>query len=305
MLASFSSARAQVTNSTWIGQPGDNWSDASKWDPAIVPNNSGNQSFNVSAGVGSEFPGINLDLNVTVNSLTFTVDQAATFIIDHNLSSAATDLGTAFANEQFGGGIILAIAQSTKVFVNLGNLANFSGTTLTSGNFLALADPGETCTIEFNGADIRTNGGAIQIAGAGGRLTDQTGNDALRNVQHNLLNGQLAFGVGRNFTATGSLVNEGEIDVGAQSFDQNPDVATTLTVNGDYTGIGFPDDGNLGIAIITAPGPNADAKMVIKGALTNYDTAHKALSKTWYQWEAAGGHSATTQVLGAGNRWTS
>jgi hypothetical protein len=172
-----------------------------------------------------------------------------------------------------------------------------SGNTLTRGNYLPLADPGRTSTIQFNGADIRTNNAGIQIAGPGAGLLDENGNDALRNIEHNLLNGQLAPALfGHNFTNSGSLVNEGEIDIVTYSFDQSADLATTFTVSGDFTDIGFPDDGNLGFVDIEAPG--ADAKLLINGALTNYDAAHKTLSKMWCQWEAAGGHSATTQVLG-------
>jgi hypothetical protein len=297
MFVSFNFARANITNSTWIGQPGDNWSDASKWDPAIVPNNNGSHTFNVTAGDGSQFPGISVDLDVILNSLTFTADQAVAFVIDHNLSSAVTDLSIAFADEYAGGAGIIGLAQSTNVAVNLGNLANFSGTTLTSGNLLALADPGRSSTIRFNGANIRTNGGAIQIAGPGAALVDENGNDALRNVEHNLLNGQLAPALfGHNFTTTGSLVNEGEIDIVTYSFDSSPDLPTTFTVSGNFTGIGFPDDGNLGFVGIEAPGANA--KLLINGSLTNYDAAHKTLSKMWNQWVAAGGKSATTQVLG-------
>jgi hypothetical protein len=296
IFATFSSARAQVTNSTWAGQPGDNWSDASKWNPALVPNNTGSQSFNVTVNTGAEFQGINVDIDVTLNSLSVT-DQEIIPIVDHNLASGATDLGS-FPDREFGGGAIIAIAQSSNVSVKLGNLANFSANKLTSGNYLALADVGRTSTIQFNGADIRTNNAAIQIAGPGAGLLDENGNDALRNIEHNLLNGQLANALfGHNFTTAGSLVNEGEMDIVTFSpFDQSPDLATTFTVSGDFTGIGFPDDGNLGFVDIEAPG--ADAKLLIKGALTNYDASHKTLGKMWNQWIAAAGHSAATQVLG-------
>src|ERR1700686_1142882 len=297
MFASFISARAQTTNSTWAGQTGDNWSDASKWNPAVVPNNSGSQTFNVTDNM-SDYPGINLDINVTITSLTLAGDGATVMMLDHNFSSASTDLSTAFAAEEFGGGVILALAQSSNVFVSLGNLANFSGTTITSGNLVIPANPGLTSTVQFNGADIRTNGCDIQLAGPGSRLIDQNGNDALRNLQHNLLNGKLELGAGRNFTTGGSLVHEGEIDVLPQPFDQGSDVPTTLTINGDYTGVGFPDDGNIGTAIIEAPGPNADGKMIINGALTNYDANSKTLNKTWFQWMAAQGRNAIVQVMG-------
>jgi hypothetical protein len=106
--------------------------------------------------------------------------------------------------------------------------------------------------------------------------------------------------VGRNFTTEGSFVNEGLITV----FASEPgfvsgDIDTTLTINGSYTGIGYPLDPNTdGQVELLAPGPDGDARMIINGALTNYNAARKTLNKTWYQWEAANGRSATTQVLG-------
>jgi hypothetical protein len=301
MFASFSLARAQVIDSTWIGQTGDNWSDASKWDPAIVPNNSGSQTFNVSIGAGADFTGINLDIDVTLGSLALTTDDFPTvFSTDHNLTSAATSVAVNFPNEQFGGGVLYFEAQHRSVLANLGNLADFSGTTLNGGNYLIVsdhADPGMTSTIQFNGADIRTSDADMQLAGPGARIVDENGNDGLRNFQHNLVNGIFDFETGRNFTSAGSIVNEGEVHVISEF--AGADANTTLTINGDYTGIGFPlDPGTNGFALVEAAGPIGDAKMVINGALTNYNAARKTLNKTWYQWEAANGRSATTQVLG-------
>jgi subtilase-type serine protease len=302
-LAAFSVAHGAEISSTWAGQTGDNWSDASKWNPAVVPNNSGSDAFNVLIDTGAEFfPGINLDIDVTLNSLTFTSDFSGVKTTDHSLTSAATSVGVNFPDEQYGGAVLEFDAIHTNVVANLGNLADFSGTTLNGGNYVAVAeatyaDPGITSTIQFNGADVRTNSGDIQLAGIGSRFVDENGNDGLRHFEHNLLNGVLLLDTGRNFTTSGSMVNEGFFIVESQFAGAYGD--TTLTISGDYTGIGYPlDPGTLGFALLLASGPIGDAKMVINGNLTNYDPATKTLNKTRYDWEAANGRSATTQLLG-------
>jgi len=298
MFTSFSSARAQETSSTYIGPVGGNWSDPNNWSPAIVPNNSGSQTFNVS--IGAEFPGVILDLDVVVSSLNMVNDFSGILLGDHSLSSAASSVGVNFPDEQYGGGVIYAGTQHASVIANLGNLADFSGTTLNTGNYVADAsgvDPGITSTIQFNGADIRTSNADIQLLGPGSHIVDENGNDALRNFEHNLLDGIFDFETGRNFTSAGSIVNEGEVHVISEL--AGADYPTTLTINGDYTGIGFPlDPGTIGLTLVLAAGPTGDAKMVIKRNLTNYDAASKTLNKTYYVWMAANGRSATTQVLG-------
>ena len=297
MFASFSSAQAATINSTYTGPIGGNWNNPANWSPPTVPNNSGTDMFNVF--VDSEYPGVTLDLDVSLSSLTLstTTDFSAIISTDHNLTSAATSSAGNFPQ---GGGFLIFEAQHTNVLANLGNLADFSGTTLNTGNYVVgagRADPGIRATIQFNGADIRTSNGDLQLAGAASRIVDQFGNDALRHFQHNLVNGYFLLDTGRDFTTEGSFINEGEIVIESQF--AGIDVPTTLTINGDYTGIGFPlDPGTLGLATRGAAGPIADAKMVIRGNLTNYDAARKTLNKTFYQWEAANGRSATTQVLG-------
>ena len=79
------------------------------------------------------------------------------------------------------------------------------------------------------------------------------------------------------------------------------DTNTTLTISGNYTGIGYPLDLNTdGLVELLAPGPNGNARMVIKGALTNYDADTQTLHKSYFGWEAANGAGATTRVLGGG-----
>jgi hypothetical protein len=293
-------ARAETINSTYTGPIGGNWSDPGNWSPAVVPDNTSTKKFNVSIG-GSAFPIVILDTDVNLRRLNLTDDGTALLLQDHSLTTAHSSIGVNFPDELFGGGVIFALAVNTSVLGDLGNLEDFSGTTLKSGVYLAFAsDPSLTSIIRFNSADIRTNSATVQEGGIGGRITDESGRDALRHLQRNAVDGDLDFEVGRNFTTEGSLVNEGEIDVFAKdpAFTSG-DVTTRLTINGNYTGLGYPLDPNtVGLANLIAPGPKGDARMIINGALTNYDADSHTLHKTYYGWQAAHGASATTRVLG-------
>jgi hypothetical protein len=154
--------------------------------------------------------------------------------------------------------------------------------------------------MKFDGANIVTTNAAVNLSGANARLTDENGADALAHFRHLAFDGYFDLEVGRNFTTECSFVNEGLITVIASDPGSvSGDIDTTLTINGSYTGIGYPLDPNTdGQVELLAPGPDGDARMIINGALTNYNAARKTLNKTWYQWEAANGRSATTQVLG-------
>ena len=61
--------------------------------------------------------------------------------------------------------------------VDLGEPADFSGTTLGTGNtyYVVTAEPGRTATMKFDGANIVTNTALIELIGANARLTDENG----------------------------------------------------------------------------------------------------------------------------------
>ncbi|HEY2712129.1 MAG TPA: hypothetical protein VGI60_06405 [Chthoniobacterales bacterium] len=302
--AALISARADLIKSTYIGPIGGNWSDPANWSPPIVPNNTPDTKFLVR--VPAESLGVILDLDVHLNKLKLTQDYASTFafgvsLTDFDLRSRATSLGVDFAGEQYGGGLLYLTALTRDTVADLGNLADFSGTTFNTGLMVAdasAADPGVTATIRFNGADVYDTSGYIGIYGARSRIVDENGRNALRHLDHILFNGFLDVETGRNFRTTRPLVNEGSLLSIATGFI-GPDAPTTVTIDGDYTGIGYPlDVENQGVMSVAAPGPTADATVVINGNLTNYDAASRTLHKTYYGWGAAGGRSATTRVLG-------
>ncbi len=294
----FLPARADFIKSTYIGPSDGSWGDPANWSPAIVPNNGGGDSF--AATIANVF--LTLDLDVTVNRLAFKPGDGIPIILggtapllacfDHDFSSLNTKVGT--------GGIPYFFADTKDVTADLGNLADFSGTTLNSGYLYAVAaSAGRTATLKFNGANIVKNNAGLDLAGAGARVVDENGDDALRHFRHNLLYGYLALEVGRDFTTESSFVNEGEIVI----FSTDPDfisgdVTTTLSINGNYTGIGYPlDPDTNGAATLSAAGPVGDARMIINAALTNYDSATHTLDKSAFAWLAANGASATTRVL--------
>ncbi len=289
--------RAATVKSTYIGPIEGNWGDSTNWSQSVVPNNSGSDTFAVR--IANVF--LTLDLDVTVNRITFAPGDSVIFggraplllCIDHDFSSLQTKVG--------GGGIPYFFADTRDVTGDLGALADFSGTTLNSGYaYVVAASAGRTATLKFNGANIVKNNAGIQLAGAGARIMDESGRDALEHFQHNLLFGYFDLEVGRDLMTEGSFVNEGEVVIFATDPDFIAgDVTTTLTINGDYTGIGYPLDPNTNGAVsLLAAGPVGDARMVINGALTNYDSETQTLHKSAFAWQAANGASATTQVLG-------
>ena len=101
--------------------------------------------------------------------------------------------------------------------------------------------------MKFDGANIVTNTALVELIGANARLTDENGADALAHFRHNAFDGYFDLEVGRNFTTEGSFVNEGVITVIASDPGSvSGDIDTTLTINGNYTGIGsVPPDPNF------------------------------------------------------------
>ncbi len=291
--------RAATLTSTYIGPIEGNWGDSANWSPPVVPNNNGSDTFAVR--IANVF--LTLDLDVAVNRITFAPGESVfcggpaplLFCIDHDFSSLQTRVGV--------GGFPYFFADTKDVTGDLGDLADFSGTTLNTGYaYGAAASAGRTATLKFNGANIVKSNTGIELIGAGTYIVDENGTDALAHFRHNLLYGYFALEVGRNFTTEGSFVNEGEVVI----FATDPgsiagDETTTLTINRDYTGIGYPLDPNTnGFLTLAAAGPVGDARMVINGTLTNYDANTQTLHKSIFAWHAANGASATTQVLGGG-----
>jgi hypothetical protein len=197
--------RAATIKSTYVGPSDGNWGDPANWSPAVVPNNDGNTFAVRFANVF-----LTLDLDVAVNRITFARgdsifdggDAPVLFCVDHDFSSLLTKVGP--------GGFPYFFADTKDVTADLGDLADFSGTTLKSGYAYGVAaSAGRAATLKFNGANIVKSNAGLELIGAGTYIVDENGRDALAHFRHNLLYGYFDLEVGRNFTTESSFVNEG------------------------------------------------------------------------------------------------
>ena len=220
------------------------------------------------------------------------------YCLDHDFTSAHTKVGY--------GGIVSPSRKAKDVTVDLGELADFSGTTLSTGNtyYVVTAEPGRTATMKFDGANIVTNAAAHRADRRKRAHDRRERRRCSRSFPAQPFDGYFDLEVGRNFTTEGSFVNEGLITVFASDPGSvSGDIDTTLTINGSYTGIGYPLDPNTdGQVELLAPGPDGDARMIINGALTNYDAGTQTLHKSIFVWEAA--HGAQCHHARAGRRQT-
>lgn len=271
------SVDAQATDSAYSGPDLGNWGTAANWSPAIVPDNGGGMTFDVSITNLS----VTLNIDATIDSLALGGDSGALFSVDHSLTSTATSVTPA--------GTLDFTAEGSDVLMDAGNLADFSGTTLTGGFYQFLAAEGQTATFRFNGADIRTNSAAIYLKGAGARAQDESGNDAFANLALNTVAGDIELQNGQNITTPGDFVNDGYFLYYA---------GTTLTVNGDLTNVGDRrDPGTVGyLDGLSRAGENS--LIVVNGVLPNYDAAGKTLNKGRYFFGSIDGATNTLRVLG-------
>src|ERR1700738_2800682 len=176
LIAGNSSGQTQV-NSKATG----NWGTTSSWSPAVIPNNGGGNTYNVTI-LNSPGMTITLDINPTINSLTVDQGSALSTISGKTLTAnGVTNAGrlnftngnTFTANRLTTNTGALFLADSSTGIFN-GDLSN-SGTIQTSSNgkatisgiftnnagaFLALASAGDVVNI-----NSLTNKGRVDISG--------------------------------------------------------------------------------------------------------------------------------------------
>ncbi|MBI2875411.1 MAG: LEPR-XLL domain-containing protein [Candidatus Tectomicrobia bacterium] len=129
----------------WIGGSG-NWSDPTKWDIGVVPNNSGDTMYTVVIDLTDADPVITVDQNVTISGLTNAESmdvQAGTF----NVSGAVNNTGT----------IEVVGTSATTTFSN--NVIN-SGTISAAAGILRFA----SATVSNVGRTITADGGIVEVA---------------------------------------------------------------------------------------------------------------------------------------------
>ncbi|MGH9454763.1 MAG: PEP-CTERM sorting domain-containing protein, partial [Terriglobia bacterium] len=117
----------------------------------------------------------------------------------------------------------LTVGGGSKFDVN-GSLTNFNSTsgTLTGGTYNV------TGTLQFNGANIKTNAANITLTGTSSQIVNQTGVNGLSNFATNASSGSFTLAGNRNLTAAGSFSNAGTLKISKGS-------TFTVGAKGNYT----------------------------------------------------------------------
>jgi len=156
----------------------------------------------------------------------------------------------------------------------LGDLTNYSATTLTNGSFDI------TKTLEFAGANIVTNAATISLTTPSSQLLNSSNSDnGLANFAVNAATGSFSISGGRDFTTAGNFTNDGSLSVGAGSTFAIGGSLANLA-NTTLTGGAYRVTGELAI-----PGANIvtnDATIVLTGnaaEIVNSSTNGNALAK--------------------------
>lgn len=249
-------AGAAEINSIFQGSIFEPWSIASNWSPSGVPDNGNGNTYNVTIGSESTFQSVDLDIDVTVDNVD---SYSGFFATDHSLTVLET-------TNLRGQGLKLT-AENADMDWTLGDLLDFSNGSL-PGDYWLRADPGRELTVRFNGANITTNTGFIQLRGVGVNFVDENGLSALRNLTRNEKTLTLREGV--SLTTTGALTNTGSLQVGYGG--------GALTVNGDLISPGGitllasdvfdPEDSSVEVTVNGSLTTGPDARISIGGAET-------------------------------------
>ena len=144
---------------------------------------------------------------------------------------------------------------SAGTFTVSGSLTNFDPATHTlTGGAYELGGGYGAVSLVFNGADIVNNAASISLL-AGARISDQNGNDALRNFAHNLRGGELTINdyyvfTVSDFTNAGAVTIYGPLGGSAGQFKLTASrylqtEGTTYLVYAHFTGDMVIDGGSL------------------------------------------------------------
>jgi hypothetical protein len=138
------------TNSTWNGGTG-NWSNASDWNPAVVPNNIGvSTTYNVTISVPGSFVAMDV-LNATVVDLSLGVTDTLSINSGNSLTwlFSGSNAGTLINSGTLNNGVGLGAIDNTGTIINTGTINSVLGTS-------------------FNNSGTLTNIGTISVLQGGG-----------------------------------------------------------------------------------------------------------------------------------------
>ncbi len=267
---------ATVTNSTFAGNgtrtdATANWSSASHWNPMTVPNNTADNIFNAtitgvtltvplspsSATLTRTFGEAKVNVDTVVNNLTLTtagVTCNGFFTPEHSLIVNGTTNDQTLSQPSLSVQTLgfTLFANNNDILFGLGNFANFSGTTLTSTRLDLTSGGFPFAILAFNGANVVTLNAIISLAGTNTSITDENGNDALRNLAVIGQSGSLSLTT-RSFTTAGNLTINGSLGL----HDRTSGSSTIFTINGNLT--------NFDSASHTLNGSNISLESVTAG----------------------------------------
>jgi hypothetical protein len=219
ILGKFAAAQT-VVNSTYTGQCQQVYSDPNCWSPPEVPANTPSRQYNVTIPDQNT---IFVERSATVSNL-----DLAGYAYFANITFVVTG-STVIPVDGFFHVIINADTGSS--LFNAGTLSTFSGNTL-HGSYIVASYSAAPATFQFNGADIMTiTDGVLYLAGAPATITDEFGNDGLRNFGRIDSSGVLNLGA-HNLTVATPFTNDGTLVVG-YSGDATIFAATSSLTNFD------------------------------------------------------------------------
>jgi hypothetical protein len=133
-----------------------------------------------------------------------------------------TNQGTIFANQKtrlfinvnsgtFSNAGTLKVKAGSVLYIGGPGFTNFSGSTLTGGNYMVSG------TLQFDGANVVNNAASITLTGTTSQIVNQSGADGLSNLASNVKGAALSLLSGKMLATSGSFSNAGNLTVGMNS----------------------------------------------------------------------------------------
>lgn len=193
-----------VVNSIYIGQCQQVYSDPNCWMPAEVPNNTASRQYNVTI---PELKNVNVNVSATVSNL-----NLMGYAYVPNVNWTVTGTTTIPLGDY--SHLFISSDSTAPSSLNAGTLSTFSANTL-RGRFGIHSEGAMAATLQFNGADIITlSEGLLSLWGAFSKVSDEFGNDGLRNLARIDSSGELAL-YAHNLTIARPFTNDGTLSIGA------------------------------------------------------------------------------------------
>ena len=203
LLCGHFAAGQTVVNSTYIGQCQQVYSDPNCWSPAEVPANTPGRQYNVTI---PELNTVFVNVSATVSNLNL---LGFAYVPNVNLTVTGA---TAIPPGAYAHVFISSDGTAPSSF-NAGTLSTFSANTL-RGGFGIHSEGAMAATLQFNGADIITlSEGLFSLWGAFAKVSDEFGNDGLRNLARIDSSGELAL-YAHDLTIARPFTNDGTLSIG-------------------------------------------------------------------------------------------